>query len=387
MSKVSFTKNLHKNDENTDSSLPSWEKARDAFTKKNQNKEESPRLESIVNTALKQTKPHNEAKSQEVEKFSCLPNGVTYYSGYPTDMTRCNPFFPVNPNSVGASTSQYLQEFMIHSGAWGTLTFSGPKLTVYDEDVLIAILALLYEKENHPLLQVIKDKKSGTEALTYTGSALKILKRMGRTNPGQNDYKRLQSTLVRLQSATLKFNISLGKSQTGEKRSKSYITNILVGVTEYEETERNLLNFTISPFFYNAFLKGAVTMLNATTRLKLRSPTARVLYRFVMSQKNDVAYKGSFKLLSQALNIEQEQPDWSIRRLLKEAIATLIKNNILSKSSKFIDKNIIILVKAPSAEKTSSKRRLSIDFSNDKPIEIELGSIQSLDLPFLNKLK
>ena len=59
----------------------------------------------------------------------------------PTDLCRISPFFPINRNEI--KERAFIEDMIIMKSAWGEIQFCGPKLSTYEEDVLMAILALL----------------------------------------------------------------------------------------------------------------------------------------------------------------------------------------------------------------------------------------------------
>lgn len=84
------------------------------------------------------------------------------WCGYPTSIARVSPFFPMNnlekgrrdalmrdpditsreKGSIAASGAFFFKE-RISSGPWGDILYTGPKLSVEEEDVLMALLAII----------------------------------------------------------------------------------------------------------------------------------------------------------------------------------------------------------------------------------------------------
>ena len=84
------------------------------------------------------------------------------WCGYPTSIARVSPFFPMNnlekgrrdalmrdpditsreKGSIAASGAFFFKE-PISSGPWGNILYTGPKLSVEEEDVLMALLAII----------------------------------------------------------------------------------------------------------------------------------------------------------------------------------------------------------------------------------------------------
>lgn len=274
---------------------------------------------------------------EEVAKAAPEQNNLMTWCGYPTDLTRCSPFFPMNPKDLGHR--EYLKNFIITSANWGEITYSGPKLSTYEEDALMALLAILNGVSHHREATEVEGKKT----YTYKGPALPLLKLLGYANPGKEAYKRLISSLELLMSAVVRLSISSGKKKSGEKKEPKKIdmTTMLAHV-HWDENKKELLA-TINPFFYEAYYAGTVTMIDVLKRVKLKGNIAKALYRFVQSHKKNPVFTGHFLTLADALNMDREQPLWKTRQLLKSSITELIKNTILTKNSYFIDQDIIIL--------------------------------------------
>lgn len=260
------------------------------------------------------------------------------WCGYPTDMTRCSPFFPVN--SRENTSRDYLENFVISSTNWGTITYTGPKLSTYEEDVLIALLAMLDSSSQTRYLS----EQDGRTTYTYKGAVLPLLKLLGYKRPGSKDYDRLIQALRRMTVAAVEFSISTGKSVSGQKRDPrvNQMAAILSSVL-WEDTEKNQLIVTINPFFYENYIRGSVTMLNISTRIKIRGSIAKAMYRFVQSHKKDLVFTGHFSLLSEALNMDDSQPLWKTRQLLKTAIRELILRKILTEQSGFLSQDVVKL--------------------------------------------
>lgn len=62
----------------------------------------------------------------------------------PTGLCRVSPFFPMDKGSL--PFRDYLENLVITEIAWGRISYTGSQLSTYDEDALMAILALLDNK-------------------------------------------------------------------------------------------------------------------------------------------------------------------------------------------------------------------------------------------------
>lgn len=274
---------------------------------------------------------------------------IAAWCGYPTDMTRCSPFFPMNPKDTG--NREYLENFLITSAGWGQILFTGPKLSTYDEDVLMVLLATLNESSKYRT--VIEEL--GRKTYSYKGPILPLLKLLGYLRPGKKDYVRFISSLERLTVSAVKISISTGKSKSGRSRSPriTQMSSFLSSV--YWDEERKELSVTVNPFFYETYFAGTVTLVDVARRVLLKGVIAKALYRFVQSHRRDIVFEGHFLTLADALNMDREQPLKTTRKRLRESVSELIRNGILNKKSKFISQDIVRLEREKTSLPTAKK--------------------------------
>lgn len=281
---------------------------------------------------------------------------LAQWCGFPTDMTRCSPFFPMNPKELGHR--EFLRDFLITSANWGEIKYTGPQLSTYEEDALMALLAILDDASQYRQVS----EAEGRKTYTYRGPALPLLRLLGNSRPGKKEYKRLCSALELLMSAVVKLSISAGKTKSGRKRAPRYIhmSNMLSGV--HWDDEKKEFSATINPFFYETYVAGRVTLMDVAKRMSLKGTVAKALYRFVQSQRGNPVFEGHFLTLADALNMDREQLPKQLRRLLKTAISELVRQGILMKKSGFVDQDIIRLNRTPEALPTEKRKSLkSVD--------------------------
>ena len=309
----------------------------------------------LANWRAKKESPELFAKAQgdeikkEVAQATPPTTQLTFHSflGYPTDMTRTSPFFPLNQRDLGKR--EYLEDYVITSAGWGEIKYSGPRLSIFDEDVLMGLLAFLDQVNKN------KDKVEleGRTTYTYQGPALPLLRVLGHKKPGKNHYTQLLKTLKRLAGAVVELSISGGKTKKGKQRPprKIYISSLLSNVTW--DKEKKELSATINPFFYEAFCQGRVTLMDLETRIKLAGSVAKALYRFIQSHKTG-KWQGHFLTLADALNIDREKPSFKVKELIKKALTELKKQGIIKKESGF-KKDIVLIQRCKVALKSNAK--------------------------------
>lgn len=268
-----------------------------------------------------------EAKAQAEEiKEAILPGGLPpveqlrfSFAPFPTELTRTSPFFPMSKNEM--AKREYIKDLEIAKHAWGSLTYAGPKLSVYDEDVLLIILALLNDSQN----RTVEELNPGELSYTFKGSIKQILQLRGIFHHGKNHYNAVIDSLTYLAGAN--FKLTTGK---GDKKT-TYVNNI-VSNFKYE-TGTGELTVTINPYFYETYASGFVTWLDVRLRAEISSPIAKALYRFVSSHRDDEWY-GPAMTLAAALNLDLELPKNKLRERIKLSINDLIELKVLLPESK-----------------------------------------------------
>lgn len=273
----------------------------------------------------------------DVARTAPEQNTLMTWCGYPTDLTRVSPFFPMNPKELG--NREFLRDIIITSANWGEITYTGPKLSTYEEDALMAILAILNGVSQNRQPTEVEGKKT----YTYRGAILPILRLLGYTKPNKKDYNRLIQGLKLLTVAGVELTVAGGKTKAGKKRDpkKRYMTSMLAAVFWNEEKKE--LSVTVNPFFYEAYYAGTITMIDVLKRVELKGSIAKALYRFVQSHRKNPVFTGHFLTLADALNMDRNQPLKKTRQLLKTAISELIRHTVLTKKSRFIEQDIILL--------------------------------------------
>ena len=310
----------------------------------------------IAEEAREQAVEIQKAVAAAVEAAGPEQASLAHWCGFPTDITRCSPFFPIHSSLLGHR--DFLRDFLITAASWGEILYTGPKLSIYEEDALMALLAVLEDVSAYRQIS----EAEGRKTYSYKGPALPLLRLLGYARPGKEAYKRLIASLELLMSSVVKLSISTGKTKSGRKRPprRIYLANMLSGVHWDEDTKE--LTATINPFFYETYLAGRVTLMDVAKRMSLKGLNAKALYRFVQSQRQNPVFAGHFLTLADALNMDREQPAKKTRQLLKTAINELVRQGILMKKSGFVDTDIIKLNRA---EETLPQKRNKIKQASD----------------------
>jgi hypothetical protein len=238
--------------------------------------------------------------------------GWLNFAPMPTDMCRVSPFFPMNPRQM--EKREYLEGMVIAKNAWGEVTYTGPKLSTFEEDVILAVLALLKTVE--------PEDDDGKPTWTYKGPLRPILTVMGYKTTGKNDYERVKDALKRLTVAGVCIQTNRGK----------WAMSTMLTWAGGDDKNKNL-TVTVNPYFAEMYAAGIVNLLDLAKRAELSRPVSKALHRFATSHRGD--WRGHFLTLAAAINLDLERPQFELRRQVKQAMAELRKVGVLAARSKF----------------------------------------------------
>lgn len=278
----------------------------------------------------------DEAKQQANEFHSVIVSAseneqLRLFSPFPTELTRCSPFFPLSTQEM--ARRDYLEDLIIADHSWGQVRFTGQKLSVYDEDMLMILLAAINES-NHV---------NSMEGYTYKGSLQHLLKLKGITNPGKNHRDEAFMSYKRMSGATFELDTSPKLTKGKTRGGKTTVTNIISNLSY--DRKAGILSATVNPYFFEMYCRGAVTWIDVEIRTKLKSPISKALHRFVQSHQKDY-WTGPLILLATSLNLDSDLPMNKVRERLKKAIAELVEFNVLQSASA-IDNDQITLRRTP----------------------------------------
>lgn len=257
---------------------------------------------------------------------------------YPIDLCRISPFSPVNRRFAGKK--QYIHNVLVAKTAWGEITYSGLALTTYEEDVLIALIAVMESSRE-------ETEHEGKKAYRYHGPMLPILKALGYKSFGKEAYRHIFDSLRVLSTATMELKVK-----------KSFLISPLVyGLQWGGETKE--ISVALNPYFYEVFQLKFYSLIEIEKRMSIGSPIGKALYRFMVSQRD--GWKGFYMILAKALNLDIQRPKYRIREDIRNAVRLLISRKILSKRSCLDDETVTLIL---------LKRSL---LSQEKPQPLSLG--------------
>lgn len=271
------------------------------------------------------------------------------FAPVPTDQCRVSPFFPMSKNEM--ASREYIKKMIITSNAWGTIYYTGGKLSTYEEDILYAVLSLLSKSENQDVVEF-----EGQKTYRYRGPLRPILRQIGYSKTGQTNYQRVLDALDLMTATLIKMEIN-ARSSRGKKKIKKTSSMNMVSFSDYDH-EKEELTVIINPFYYEYYLAGSCTLIDMGIRSKI-TPISKCLHRFVMSHQSNL-WHGNMFTLARSLNLNLDLPTAELRKRLRASINELIKVGVLSTDS-LIDGDIVVLTRrarpqAALAVKTKKKK-------------------------------
>ena len=245
------------------------------------------------------------AVKEDIEKHILQVTGKPHQlklAFMPNEMARTSPFFPMSRSEM--KDRPLYQDFVIEN-RWGRISISGPRLSIGDESVLLALLVLAkrYKKDR------------------FKTSCSELCELMG-ISRGSNQYTAISATLDRLVSAAI--NTELFKAGSEKKEVSRWIKGTILSNVDFE-TETGKIEVVLNPYFLGLYAANLTTTLDVVERSKLKGDTAKALYRFIQTHEPGPVPFGLLTL-GLGINLNVEQPLFEIRRQLKTAIAELKKH-------------------------------------------------------------
>jgi len=250
-----------------------------------------------------------------------------YFSFMPTPMARTSPFFPMSDKQK----KHRPHETVAWETSWGKIEVSGPRLSIFDEDVLLAILALL--KMSQKREETTTDNGQPTYTVRTSGYAIcKYLQ----TPAGKNVYTAIEGAIDRMTATKVKLDVT--EHIKGKKNSVfSMGGTILSGWTWDKKTGE--MTVTLNPYFYETFKDGLLTYLDLTLRRRLKGEISKALLRFYEShQANPIMH---MLTIADAINL-RDMPPFRLKARLRTAFQELKKIGYLKNSK--IQKNGTVAV-------------------------------------------
>lgn len=250
--------------------------------------------------------------------------GWLSFAPMPSDLCRVSPFSPMGKTAL--ASRPFVEDLVIVKSAWGELRYTGPRLSIFEEDVFLALLALIEEPGEGTEVELM-----GKPTVTWIGPIRRLLSLMGLTD-GAANYSRVRRALKLMRATTFELALKSGRVNG---------CGLLGGYDLDPKTGQDRV--TVDPVFYELYSRGSVTRLDVERRAKLPGAVAKCLYRFIMSHKGP-KWSGHWMTVARAINLDMDQPDKKLRQMLRGGIAALVKSGVLTKASA-LEKETLTMVR------------------------------------------
>lgn len=119
-----------------------------------------------------------------------IEQGWITFAPVPSDLCRVSPFHPISKAEISTRTA--VEDLVISKSSWGEVRYTGMKLSTFEEDVFLAVLALVEDPS---------ERQEGQSQMVWSGHVGKILALMGLTD-GTANYARVRRAIKLMRATT-----------------------------------------------------------------------------------------------------------------------------------------------------------------------------------------
>jgi len=261
-----------------------------------------------------------------------VPKEFSPLANLPRDLCRVSPFHIMGKKDMG--TRPFLRNFPIgEPDRWCQLFYTGPKLSIFDEDVFLALQALV-DVAKYRQMTLWNDEKP---SLAYWGPILPILSFMGNADTRNvKSYSRVFDSLELLAAATFKIVFYRPNEQGNLLPYEEEVTNMISRFRKVKKPGKGRVEIyvAINPFFYWRYMEKRSAYIDITERSILNSQTAKAIHRFMSSHKKDF-WAGNMYTLATCINLNTQGCPRQLRKTIKAALAELANAGYLEPDSGF----------------------------------------------------
>ena len=218
--------------------------------------------------------PKNKEVAEFSEEISDKPAKPVQevFSFVPHQMAKVSVFFPMSRAEMTQERRRISK--IEHETPWGKVIIEGIKLSIFEEDVFLALMAL-----------VGKDNELQRDSHGYLLETT-LKKVVGRLygGPGytQASYERILRSLKNMQLVNFQLVTGEWKKRGKERLKVKTIRSIgnIVSSFKYVEESKDI-KIWFNPSFFEYFLISMLTHVNLTARRKLKKDGSKALLRFI----------------------------------------------------------------------------------------------------------
>jgi hypothetical protein len=237
----------------------------------------------------------------------------------PVKLARTSPFFPMSRKDM---KDRPIFNEVVMENAWGKITVSGVKLSIYDESVLLAVLSLSRQHRHHLI------------NTTYT----ELCHTMN-INKGTTQYNSISQSLKRLTGTVV--NTELYEQKDGKKTIIEDIAGTMINHVR-QQPQSTKVEIDVSPYFLALYGANLTTSINLDERSKLKGDITKAIYRFLQTHEAGAIPFGMLTFCK-GINLETEQPLAEIRKKLRSALTELCAQGHIKKGWKIDNSDRIFI--------------------------------------------
>ena len=248
------------------------------------------------------------------------------YSLIPHEMAKVSIFFPMSDQELRADR-RIMQKIETES-KWGRAVVRGVKLSIFEEDVVLALLTLAKTGLNPTNTELILDT-----------SLPKIAKFLYSSKDGYNQktYASISQAVQNL--GLINFTISLYTSDGITKKIGKEVSVSSIIQSYVFNAEGKTLRIKFNPDFFLYLGSSNLTSINFSLRRHLKKAGSKALLRFLATHRNPS--KMQMITVLNAINFNTKQPLFTLRRFLKNFITELKKHGVLGPKTKLYPDDLV----------------------------------------------
>lgn len=253
-------------------------------------------------------------KKEEQQIFAFIPH----------EMAKVSIFFPMSKKEMKEERREVKN--LEHQTNWGSIVITGVKLSIFEEDVFLALMKLARDKAKYINNQFILE--------TTVPEMAKLL--YGQAGYTKTAYDGIKKALEHFGLITFKLKLLKAKKEI-------FIASVIQRYDFEETTDRLKIKF--NPDFCAFFLESMLTGINYTIRRKLKKDGSKAILRFLATHRN--LQRLHILTVLKAINFNIEQPMFRLRSRVKEFISELKEQRVLGPKTRMYSDDTILFDTLP----------------------------------------
>jgi hypothetical protein len=254
-------------------------------------------LSSLIESAAEDMRTH----------ISRQPHVQRLFSFMPTLMTRVSPFHFQHRGM--AKNWPLLRLDSGESSHWGRMVVVGELLVIFDETILLCLLALL----SHYQSQVF-------------ATSQQELCNIANEKPSAAKFNAIWKSIQRLAGTRIDLALISGKGK--QRKAVKHMTGNILSYADCDP-EAGTVRVAINPYFLEMYGQSFVTNIDLRFRSTLKGDVSKAIYRFFQGQL-DAQHTMPIERLAQAVNLDKTDADSQrVRAKVRQALKELATKGYL----------------------------------------------------------